>query len=98
MEDETAEKEVKKAMHMGDGRVLNVYFSKLSKTLGYATFPSSLQPDIVYLDGVVVHRDAGVGGDIMRFSEGDMLAHQVGYVSPFKKRKAASIKTNTIGF
>jgi len=79
MSEEDVEKEVKKTMHMGDGRILNIYFSKLNQILGYATFPTSIQSDTTaYLDGVMVNRDARVGGGIQRFSEGDSLAHEVG--------------------
>jgi len=64
MYDETVALEVKKAMHVGDGgQVLNVYFSKLSEITGNATFPSTVLSDKPYFDGVVIHRDAMVGGD-----------------------------------
>jgi len=55
------EKEVKKAMHVGDGQVLNVYFSKISEgILRYGNPPSILSSDTPYLDDAVVQREAMV--------------------------------------
>ncbi len=73
--------EVKNAMHVGDLRVLNIYFSQLSKSLGYAYFPSDISPENnLKLDGVVISRGTRVGGELVGFNEGDTLAHEVGYV------------------
>jgi len=69
---------MKRAMYVGDARVLNVYFGTLSFSMGYATFPIKYTKRDPSRDGVVVGRDYIVGGRSPRFGEGDTLAHEVG--------------------
>jgi len=96
MSSEKVEKEVKKEMHMGDGQILNVYFA-MTKYLGNFTFKPDENSDDHYLDGVVVNREATVGGNNKKYNEGDELVHQVGYVSFLKNEStAASVNSNTI--
>jgi len=73
------ERAVKTALRVGDGRILNIYFAPLSDgLLGYSYFPSILMGPDAVLDGVVVHKDTRVGGNITDYNEGDTLAHEVG--------------------
>lgn len=73
---------VKRFMHKGDGRVLNVYFANLGSggLLGYARFPDTVFSRRPYLDGVVINRHARVGGRLGDYNEGDTLAHEVNTV------------------
>jgi len=81
MDNEDKAHTVKNAMHVGDMQVLNIYFSEMSVNLGYAFFPSNIiATNNLKLDGVVINRGSRIGGDISDYSEGDTLAHEVGYV------------------
>lgn len=75
--------EMKSALHAGDGKALNLYFSKLGDDglLGYATFPDEYA-SAPKLDGVVVNYRARFGtpdSNFADFAEGDTITHEVGH-------------------
>jgi hypothetical protein len=75
--------QVKKALHQGGRRTLNVYTGALGKfLLGWAWFPSSLVGDGAfprYFDGIVIDYRSMPGGDLGPYDGGDTLTHEVGH-------------------
>ena len=71
---------MKKKLRKGDATTLNVYWIDFltMKTAGYSTFPHSYwrKPR---LDGIVMRVGVSVGGSITPYSQGAMLAHEVGH-------------------
>lgn len=73
-----AVRRMKRTLHVGGPRTLNVYLSRPSEVLGWATFPQSLR-HFPRLDGVVVHIGSLAGGDIEGYNQGHTLTHEVGH-------------------
>jgi hypothetical protein len=75
--------QMKKALHTGDARTLNVYSSKLGKfLLGWAWFPSDFVGDQAlprFYDGVVIEYRSMPGADFGPYDLGDTLTHEVGH-------------------
>jgi Pregnancy-associated plasma protein-A len=74
-----AERNMKRALHVGGAKTLNVYLAKLSGgLLGWATFPQWYrnQPK---MDGVVVTIDSLKGGPAAPYNLGDTVPHEVGH-------------------
>ena len=65
---------VKRLKHVGDSRVLNIYFSQFGirdrGVLGFALFPS-ITLELPRMDGVVINRQARPGGRLEDYDEGD---------------------------
>jgi len=70
---------IKKAMHKGDSKVLNVYYVGMgsSPILGYATVPWDYESN-KELDGVVINSKAVVNGPLEPFRKGNTLVHETG--------------------
>ena len=69
----------KTALHKGDAKVLNVYFSDFSRYLGIATFPWEYTgTEELALDGVIIKYTTIPGSSSTKFNEGDTLAHETG--------------------
>jgi len=73
---------VKPAMHKGDSKVLNLYFIDMGENplLGYSTLPWDYDTESE-MDGVVINKEALVGGKFRAYDEGDTLVHETGYVN-----------------
>ncbi len=75
-----SEKEMKRALQVGDSETLNVYSTDLGGgLLGYAYFPKGYNPGQDYLDGVVILDESMPGGTADPYAEGDTLTHEVGH-------------------
>ena len=76
-----AERQMKRALHVGDAGVLNLYVVKpprQSGTLGWATFPQS-SDRYPRLDGVVISTASVAGGSAYGYNKGDTAVHEVGH-------------------
>ncbi|MGI8612502.1 MAG: zinc metalloprotease [Nocardioidaceae bacterium] len=74
-----SEHEMKRALHIGDAGVLNVYFNKPSGgVLGWATFPQWYDNHKL-LDGVVINIESMKGGAATGYNRGDTLTHEAGH-------------------
>ncbi len=82
----TTERDMKKALHEGDSRTLNVYAANIGAgLLGWAYFPKDYNNGRDYVDGVVMLDESmpgGVNPDTglpWKYGEGDTLTHEVGH-------------------
>lgn len=76
-----AERNMKRALHVGDASVLNLYVvspPEQSGTLGWATFPQAY-PKHPRLDGVVISVATVRGGTATGYDRGDTAVHEVGH-------------------
>jgi hypothetical protein len=74
-----AERNMKRALHKGGSRMLNIYLSKPGGgLLGWATFPQSYA-NHKKMDGVVIHQDSLWGGPAAPYNKGDTVPHEVGH-------------------
>ncbi|KHL08403.1 UNVERIFIED_CONTAM: hypothetical protein LK11_58215 [Mumia flava] len=78
-----ASKRMRRQLHRGGTRALNLYIGKPEAgggmiVLGYASFPqkAAKRPR---LDGVVIHRGSMRGGGIRGYNRGDTTVHEVGH-------------------
>ncbi len=70
---------MKRALHEGDERTLNIYSAKLGQLLlGWATFPFVDYGDPTY-DGIVILHTTVPGGSEDPYDEGDNATHEVGH-------------------
>ncbi|KGN39170.1 zinc metalloprotease [Knoellia subterranea] len=76
-----AERDMKKALHEGDSRTLNVYVADIGGgLLGWAYFPKGVDNNgRNYIDGVVMLDESMPGGTAGKYSLGDTLTHEVGH-------------------
>ena len=76
-----AERDMKKALHVGDNTTLNVYAGDIGAgLLGWAYFPKDVANNgRDYLDGVVILDESMPGGTAGKYAEGDTLTHEVGH-------------------
>jgi hypothetical protein len=73
------ERQMKRALHRGDARRLNVYATNAGgDLLGWATFPRAYQGK-PQLDGVVILDESMPGGSLAPYNEGDTLTHEAGH-------------------
>jgi hypothetical protein len=76
-----AEKNMKRALHVGNAGVLNLYVvspPRRSGTLGWATFPQTYA-NHPRLDGVVINVATVVGGAATGYNRGDTAVHEIGH-------------------
>ena len=81
------ERDMKKALHEGDSRTLNVYAGNIGGgLLGWAYFPKGYNNGRDYIDGVVMLDESMPGGvnpddpkKPWKYGEGDTLTHEVGH-------------------
>ena len=80
------ERDMKKALHVGDSETLNVYAADIGGgLLGWAYFPKDYNNGRDYIDGVVILDESMPGGvdpdtgDPWKYGEGDTLTHEVGH-------------------
>ena len=76
-----AEKNMKRALHLGDAGTLNLYFVSppfRSGTLGWATFPQATLRH-PRLDGVAINVATVPGGSATGYNRGDTAVHEVGH-------------------
>lgn len=74
------ERDMKRALHTGDQRTLNVYAADIGGgLLGWAYFPQGYNAGNDYLDGVVMLDESMPGGTAGKYAEGDTLTHEVGH-------------------
>ncbi|PKW28028.1 zinc metalloprotease [Phycicoccus duodecadis] len=81
------ERDMKKALHQGDSRVLNVYAANIGGgLLGWSYFPKGYNNGRDYVDGVVMLDESMPGGvnpddptKPWKYGEGDTLTHEVGH-------------------
>lgn len=74
------ERDMKKALHTGDSRTLNVYVADIGDgLLGWAYFPKGYNNGRDYIDGVVMLDESMPGGTAGKYSLGDTLVHEVGH-------------------
>jgi hypothetical protein len=77
--------QMKKALHQGDSRTLNIYTAALGKfLLGWAYYPTSFtgddgEPLPRFYDGVVLDYRSLPGGAFGVYNEGDTATHEVGH-------------------
>jgi hypothetical protein len=75
-----AERDMKKALHEGDSKTLNVYTANIGAgLLGWAYFPKGYNNGRDYVDGVVMLDESMPGGTAGKYSLGDTLTHEVGH-------------------
>lgn len=82
-----SERDMKKALHVGDSETLNVYVADIGGgLLGWAYFPKAYNNGRDHIDGVVILDESMPGGvhpdDPTRswpYGEGDTLTHEVGH-------------------
>jgi len=75
-----AEEDMKRALRQGDMTDLNIYLTGGGGYLGWAYFPTSIDPETeLWLDGVVVMDESLPGGNMTAYSEGDTATHEVGH-------------------
>jgi len=76
-----AEKNMKRALHVGDAGMLNMYFvspPRRTGTLGWATFPQAAKKH-GRLDGVAINVATLPGGSATGYNRGDTTVHEVGH-------------------
>jgi hypothetical protein len=74
-----AEKNMKRALHKGGSRMLNIYLNKPGGgLLGWATFPQ-WYANHKKMDGVVINQDSLSGGPAAPYNKGDTVPHEVGH-------------------
>ena len=75
------ERDMKKALHQGDSRTLNVYVADIGGgLLGWAYFPKGVDNNgRGYVDGVVMLDESMPGGTAGKYALGDTLVHEVGH-------------------
>jgi hypothetical protein len=74
------ERDMKKALHEGDSRTLNVYAGDIGGgLLGWAYFPKGYNNGRDYIDGVVMLDESMPGGTAGKYALGDTLTHEVGH-------------------
>jgi hypothetical protein len=74
-----AERNMKRALHRGGSRMLNLYFNKPGGgLLGWATFPQWYAHH-KKMDGVVINQDSLWGGPAAPYNKGDTVPHEVGH-------------------
>ncbi len=81
------ERDMKKALHVGDSETLNVYAANIGGgLLGWAYFPKDYNNGRDYIDGVVILDESMPGGvnpddptKVWNYGEGDTLTHEVGH-------------------
>jgi hypothetical protein len=74
-----AEQNMKRALHKGGSRVLNIYLNKPGGgLLGWATFPQ-WYANHKKMDGVVINKDTLWGGPAAPYNKGDTVPHEVGH-------------------
>ncbi|MBD3783972.1 MAG: zinc metalloprotease [Micrococcales bacterium] len=74
------ERDMKKALHQGDSRTLNVYAANIGGgLLGWSYFPKGYNNGRDYIDGVVMLDESMPGGTAGKYAEGDTLTHEVGH-------------------
>ncbi|WP_377643625.1 zinc metalloprotease [Oryzobacter terrae] len=74
------ERDMKKALHTGDSRTLNVYAADIGGgLLGWAYFPKGYNNGRDYVDGVVLLDESMPGGTAGKYALGDTLTHEVGH-------------------
>jgi hypothetical protein len=75
--------QVKRALHEGGARTLNVYTGALGKfLLGWAWFPSDFVGDGAlprFYDGIVIDYRTMPGADYAPYDQGDTLTHEIGH-------------------
>ncbi len=76
------ERAMKRSLHEGDARTLNVYGTEGGGLLGWAYFPKGYNTGNAYLDGVVMMAESmpgGTGEGYPQYTGGDTLTHEVGH-------------------
>ncbi|MBD8868526.1 zinc metalloprotease [Nocardioides donggukensis] len=74
------ERDMKRELHRGDARTLNVYAADIGAgLLGWAYFPQGYNNGNDYRDGVVMLDESMPGGTAGKYAEGDTLTHEVGH-------------------
>jgi len=74
-----SERNMKRALRVGNARTLNVYLGKLGGgLLGWATFPQ-WYANHKKMDGVVINQDSLLGGSAAPYDKGDTVPHEVGH-------------------
>lgn len=74
------ERDMKRALHRGDSKTLNVYATNIGGgLLGWAYFPQGYNNGNDYKDGVVLLDESMPGGTAGKYAEGDTLPHEVGH-------------------
>jgi hypothetical protein len=81
-----SERDMKKALHVGDSETLNVYVANIGGgLLGWAYFPKDYNAGRAVIDGVVLLDESMPGGvdpdtgEPWKYGEGDTLTHEVGH-------------------
>jgi hypothetical protein len=78
-----AEKDMKKALHRGGARALNLYSTTAGPYLGWAYLPDILtKPGQTYLDGIVIDWESMPGTSTKyagKFDQGETATHETGH-------------------
>ena len=70
---------MKQALKQGGADDLNVYSTSGNAYLGWAYFPSIVDSNSAYLDGIVIDYRSLPNGPYENFSEGGTLPHEAGH-------------------
>ncbi len=74
------ERDMKRALHVGDSETLNVYVADIGGgLLGWAYFPKDYNNGRDFIDGVVILDESMPGGTVEPYNQGDTLTHEVGH-------------------